>query len=235
MRIIICDDDSTIIEHLSKLLTIFFKKHNLKVPDIVAYESGEELLSDTCEKDIVFLDIEMPGLNGIFVGNELKKQNNSIIIFIITSYMEYLDDAMKFHVFRYLSKPIDKQRLFRNMNDALNLYSTNTKTIPIETKEGVYTLNAMDIVCIEAIGRKVIIHTTTNDLLSIRTLKYWQENLPHQLFVQSHRSYIVNMAHINSFDHQLIYLSNSKVTAYLTRRNYTNFKNTYLLYLESFR
>ena len=66
----------------------------------------------------------MPGLNGIYVGKELKEKNKNTIIFIITSYVEYLDDAMRFHVFRYLSKPLDKQRLFQNMKDAIQLYKS---------------------------------------------------------------------------------------------------------------
>lgn len=72
----------------------------------------------------------MPGFDGIYVGNELKKQNESAIIFIVTSHLEYLDAAMRFHVFRYLSKPIDKQRLFQNLDDALELYySINQKSL----------------------------------------------------------------------------------------------------------
>ena len=68
----------------------------------------------------------MPGMNGIYVGNELKKSNPAVIIFIVTSYSEYLDEAMRFHVFRYLSKPLEQQRFFRNMQDAVNLYHTST-------------------------------------------------------------------------------------------------------------
>lgn len=72
----------------------------------------------------------MSGFDGIYVGNELKKQNESAIIFIVTSHLEYLDAAMRFHVFRYLSKPIDKQRLFQNLDDALELYySINQKSL----------------------------------------------------------------------------------------------------------
>ena len=93
------------------------------------------LLADAMDKDIVFLDIEMPGLNGIYVGNELKNKNPNIIIFIVTSYSEYLDDAMRFHVFRYLSKPVDPNRLFRNLKDAIELYNTTVTKIPIETKK----------------------------------------------------------------------------------------------------
>ena len=47
------------------------------------------------EKDIVFLDIEMPGMNGIYVGNELKKVNRNVIVFVVTSYSEYLEDVYK--------------------------------------------------------------------------------------------------------------------------------------------
>ena len=52
----------------------------------------------------------MPGMNGIYVGNELKKSNPAVIIFIVTSYSEYLDEARRSHVSRYLSKPLEQQR-----------------------------------------------------------------------------------------------------------------------------
>lgn len=114
MRILICDDDESIVKQLEKYIAEFFNHGKIKVPEIQSYNNGEALLSDTNNKDIVFLDIELPGVDGIFVGRELKEKNHNAIIFVITSYDEYLDDAMRFHVFRYLSKPLDKQRLFQS-------------------------------------------------------------------------------------------------------------------------
>ncbi len=110
MRILICDDDPLIIEQLQKFIESFFKSNHIKCPELVSFTSGESLLADSEEKDLVFLDIEMPGMNGIYIGNELKKANKNVIIFVVTSYSEYLDDAMRFHVFRYLSKPLDRSR-----------------------------------------------------------------------------------------------------------------------------
>ena len=101
----------------------------------------------------------MPGINGIYVGNELKKANDRIIIFIVTSYSKYLDEAMRFHVFRYLSKPLEQQRFFRNMKDAVALYNAINIKVPIETKQGIHTLPASSIIMIEAQGRKVTVHT----------------------------------------------------------------------------
>ena len=235
MRIAICDDNTIFAEQLKKFILEFFDKQSVKVPDISIFTSGESLLSDSAEKEIVFLDIEMPGMNGIYVGNELKRANKNTIIFIVTSYMEYLDEAMRFHVFRYLSKPIDKQRLFRNLRDALNLYVNSSIKIPIETKSGVYTVFASDIISVEATGRKVVVHTTTKDYDSIHNMQYWYDLLPQNNFFQTHRSFIINLKHVTEFDRTLIYLYNRQFEAYLTRRKYTSFKDAYLLYLESMR
>lgn len=75
MYIAIYDDDLLIIEQVQQYLTEFFIKNNLAVPEIICYSSGEELLSAQNLPDILFLDIEMPGLDGIFTGRELKQKN----------------------------------------------------------------------------------------------------------------------------------------------------------------
>lgn len=235
MRILICDDDPFIIEKLQKYLKSYFDHAHLKCPEIVCFSNGEALLADTGEKDILFLDIEMPGMNGIFIGNELKRKNENIIIFVVTSYSEYLDEAMRFHVFRYLSKPIDKQRLFRNLKDAMDLYHSRTVMIPIETKQGVQTLPVSSIVMVEAQGKRVIVHTTLRDFQSVHTIQYWIEQLPKNRFFQTHRSFIVNYEHVTDFDHMLVHLANGQFDAYLTKRKYSDFKDAYLLYLESTR
>lgn len=235
MRIAICDDNPLIREQLEKLIRDFFAKNQLKCPEIVVFPDGEALLSDKSEKDIVFLDVEMPGLDGIFVGRELKRANKNTIIFIVTSFVEYLDDAMRFHVFRYLSKPLEKYRFYQNMADALQLYNTFVAKIAIETKDGVYTVSSSEILAVEAQRRKILVHTTSRTLESTQGMSYWLKELPKNCFFQSHRSFIVNMAHITAFDHDVIYLFHNQYRAYLTRRKYTDFKEAYLLYLESSR
>ena len=235
LQIFICDDDNIIVDKLQKYIIEYFKQRKLKVPKIFTYNNGEDLLHDSSDKDIVFLDIEMPGLNGILIGQELKQRNKNTIIFIITSFTEYLDDAMRFHVFRYLSKPLDKQRLFQNMNDALELYnSTNTK-IPLETKDGVYTVSASDIIFIEGRKRTIHVYTTQREYIVIPKMSYCVTTLDSPCFFQSHRSFIVNMQYVTNFDHSLIHLYNDQYTAYLTRRKYSDFKEAYFLYLESTR
>lgn len=235
MRILICDDDLTITQQLQRYIVEFFESSKLKVPEIMTFDHGEELLAAATANDIVFLDVELPNKSGIYVGRELKENYQNLIIFIITSYMEYLDDAMRFQVFRYLLKPLDKQRLFRNMKDAILLYNSTNINVSIETKENVYTINVSDIILVEAQGRTVTVYTPNSDYVVINNMAHWVQTLNMPCFFQSHRSFIVNMKYVSKFDHSLIHLCNNKYTAYLTRRKYSQFKDAYFLYLESTR
>ena len=160
-----------------------------------------------------------------------------LLFVIVTSYSDYLDEAMKFRVFRFLSKPIDKNRLFYNLKDALYQYSIDTITIPIETDSGVIVCTADEILCFEGKQRKTVVHTLDGNYLSIKGIEYWHENLDIPCMYSSYRSYIVNMKYVRSFDKTVISLRyrNQSVDAYLARRKYVDFKRKYMLYLESMR
>ena len=235
MKIVCCDDDINIGNQLKEYLQLYFESITAPFPEFCFYNSGEDLLKYTDEIDIAFLDVEMPGLNGIQLGEELKRRYPNIIIFIVTSYPDYLDDAMRFQVFRYLSKPIDKNRLFRNMKDALFKYSTLSRKIQIETKNQVTMVYTRDIVLVEAKERKVFVYTKDKIYEAIQKMDFWIEKLPSNSFFQTHRSYIVNLRFVSHFDNTLIHLCNDRFTAYLTRRKYVSFKNAYIMYLESLR
>ena len=235
MRILFCDDNPEIVELLQSVVSEYFEQHSLPCPEYASYTSGDALVQAEERADIAFLDVEMPGLNGIQVGAMLKEKNPSIKILVVTAYPDYLDEAMKFHVFRYLSKPIDKERLFRNLKDALYQYNMESREYPIETESGVYVVRAEEILCAEAAMRKVVIHTTAGDFPSTKPMSYWQETLTLPCFHQTHRSYIVNMRFVSTIekDRVLLKQGTASMYAYLTRRKYTAFKQAYLLYMES--
>lgn len=235
MRILFCDDDQLIIEQLQKYVLDFFKSMGGLIPDFAVYNSGDKLIQHETVADIAFLDVEMPGISGIHVGAKLKNYNPKIKIFIVTSYPDYLDEAMRFQVFRYLSKPIDKNRLFRNLKDALYQHNLETREYAISTNDGVFTKRAEDIICIEAAQRKVLVHTSTGILISTHTMDYWKQMLTLPCFFSTHRSFIINMRFVSSIGKDKILLKSGSILkeAYLTKRKYTLFKDTYLMYLES--
>jgi two-component system LytT family response regulator len=238
MRILLCDDDPVVLQQMERLLKKYFQKMGIKPPQIVSYLSGEKLLESHDTGEIAFLDVEMPGISGIYTGERLKKVNPRIKIFILTSYMDYLDEAMKFHVFRYLSKPVDEKRLFRNMKEALYQIEMETEPISIETKNGVIIRQAEDIIYIETDHRKTKIITVDQVHETVQTIRDWKSLLQIGCFFQTHRSFIVNMRYVTSFAKDTVTLTGpggQAYTAYLTKRNYSLFKNAFYLYLESTR
>lgn len=222
---------------LKKYVGDFFEKAGGKQPEYAAYTCGDELLANETKADIAFLDVEMPGKSGIHVGARLKELNPRIKIFIITSYPDYLDEAMRFQVFRYLSKPIDKTRLYRNLKDAMYQYSIDTKEFAINTRDGILTRTAEEIVCVESLTRKAAIYTVSETIITADSMEHWRTELTLPCFYSTYRSFIINMKYVSSIQKDLVILKyNGKVKgAYLARRKYTDFKDTYLLYLESTR
>ena len=235
MRILFCDDDSEILSQLHGYVAEYFAHIGGFMPEYEVYASGELLLEKETSADIVFLDVEMPGLSGIHVGAELKKRNPSCKIFIVTSYPDYLDEAMRFQVFRYLSKPIDKNRLFRNLKDAIYQHTMETREYPVITETGMVVLRADEIICVEATQRKCFLHTTRGIYVSNETMEYWKKTLSLACFYATHKSFIINMRYVCEIQKDTILLRYDGVEkeAYLAKRKFTQFKDAYLFYLGS--
>ena len=235
MRILFCDDNPTLTTTLHSYVSEYYRNIGGLEPEYASYLSGDELLENEMSADIAFLDVEMPGVSGIHVGAKLKERNPYIKIFIVTSHPDYLDEAMRFQVFRYLSKPIDKSRLFRNLKDAMYQHAMEAKAYPILTESGLFVKRADEIVCVEVQKRKCIIYTTQGVLVSSETMEYWKRTLSLPCFYSPHKSYVINMSYVCEIRKDTIllrYKGKDKV-AYLARRKFTQFKDTYLLYLES--
>lgn len=235
MRILFCDDNSAILTQLQQYVREFFENIGSLMPEFASYQNGVTLLNNEYSADIAFLDVEIPGINGIQLGARLKMQNPKIIIFIVTSYPDYLDEAMKYQVFRFLSKPIDKARLFRNLKEAIYQYNINTHEYPIVSSDGVVTYRAEDIICAETAHRKVLIYTTNKVIKSFENMDYWKNIFTLPCFYSPHRSYIINMRYVCQITKDTITLrfSGQQKDVYLARRRYTDFKDTYLFYMES--
>ena len=110
-----------------------------------------------------------------------------------------------------------------------------SREFPIVTNEGVFVRRAEEIICVEATQRKVLVHTIDGALQSTQNMEYWRQTLTLPCFYMTHRSYIVNLHFVNSIHKDTILLKyrGREMTAYLTRRRYTAFKDTYLWYMES--
>lgn len=234
MKVLICDDEQKIIDEVTELLNKIKKLRNLSF-ELTSHNCGEDVLKDNGKYDIAFVDIEMPGINGLSVSKHLQKTNSNIIIFIVTSFHAYLDDAMDLNVFRYLSKPLDENRFMKSMNIAIDIYHKSTQYIVAETCDECFHIFTKDILYITIENRKSSIITKDQKLVTRKNFDYWKKQLAeYDYFAQPHYSFIVNLKNVTHFSKTNIILSaNGKEyqNVPISRRYYSSFKEAFYKYV----
>ena len=133
MKIAICDDNENIIEELKDIIQEFFSAKNIPL-ELYCFCNGKELISTGEKFDLAIVDIEMPEVNGIEAAKYVQQENENAVIIIVTSHQEYLDDAMDINVYRYLPKPIEKDRFIRGLEGAVVKYMKVSSPVIIETE-----------------------------------------------------------------------------------------------------
>lgn len=158
------------------------------------------------ETDLMFLDIKMPGLNGIDFVKTLK--NPPPVIFT-TAFSEFAVKSYELEAVDYLLKPITYDRFKKSINKffkqsagsepllSYTYFKVNGKLIRIEHDTIVYAQSIKDY---------VIIFTTKGDYITHMTMKYLAELLPSAMFQRVHRSYLIGIRFISGFDNQKLYL-----------------------------
>ena len=233
MKVLVCDDNPNIIIQICSYLSEISRNKNIHF-DISTYKDGDSVLSIRSGFDIAFIDIEMPGVNGLSVTKHLKHINNNIIVFIVTSFQGYLDDAMDLNVFRYITKPIDKNRFVKSMDTALHLYRHNTEQIIVDYFDECHTVHTIDILYLTIDNRKTKIVTKKAEYISIHKFEHWKKRLESfDYFAQPHYSFIVNLKNVTDFDKTDLYLSydNKKVKLPVSRNFYPSFKKSFYKYM----
>ena len=230
IKVLVCDDSIKITEQVSKLICNFEQKYKMEF-EVWIENSSEFILTKPEQFDIAIVDVEMPGISGLHLSKKLKSINPDIIIIVLTSFQSYLDSAMKIHVFRYLSKPIDKNRFYLNLKDALNEYRLISKTITIVNNDEVHLIKTKDILYIENQKYGSIICTKRGNFRTNKKPKELSLIIAQEhCFVHSHNSIIVNLQNVIDFDKKNIVLrknENELVTTYISQRKYSDFKKAF--------
>ena len=203
MRILICDDDTLIIEQLQKYIESYFESNHLKCPELVSFTSGESLLADKNEKDIVFLDIEMPYLSGLELLASLAHPPHVIIT---SAYEQYALKGYELDVTDYLLKPISFDRFLKAVNKVHGLLQQEkwpdeaNNFIFVRSDRQMHKVLFKDILVVEGLENYVCIYTESTKLLVRSTMKRMIEALPGGVFQQVHKSYLINLEKIEMID-----------------------------------
>jgi DNA-binding LytR/AlgR family response regulator len=176
-----------------------------------SYSSAVEALKgiDTLAPDLLFLDIQMPDLNGMELAKLLNQQSHPPKVIFTTAYNHFALEGYKVDALDYLLKPFNYEEFLRAANKARNYLSMLTEGNASTTEEAYLFLKVeqhwvriafADIVYIESLKDYVKVHLqgASKPILSLSTLKALEDKLPPRLFMRIHRSFIVSLDKITS-------------------------------------
>ena len=233
MKIAVCEDEIEVQKMFAESIQKVCPN-----AEILCYLSGEALLEADEQIDILFLDIQMPGKNGMETARALRKRGMDTILIFVTVIEEYVFQAFDVGAFHYLVKPFEQEKFAEVLRNAIK-QKINKKANETEfpkkespclmiTTDGKHlTVNLKDIVYAEVFNRKIIIHTMDGEIEYYGKMKELEQKAG-ELFYRSHRAYLVNLGYITKYNATTIWLE--KGQALMAKQNYPEFVKRYLKY-----
>lgn len=228
-RIAVCDDSSFVLDEIKKII--------LNVPDISCridtYNRGDLLLKEHRCYDLIFLDIDMPGMGGIETARTIRKYDKKVKIVYVTSYRDFAAQAFSVHAFSYIMKPVSPEKIEAILSEAFEYSMEEEIPIQVEfdTTQGNVILNTKDIFYFEYINRKVRICIKGGDLFLKGKITDVYNKMHNFDFEMPHKSYVVNMYHIKSIVGNDIFMTNGD-RVFLSQKKASAFRQILCDYIE---
>ena len=230
MKCIIIDDEPLAREGMVDMVS----SHNdLKLLGAFKNISQAKLFLNSNTVDLIFLDIEMPGINGL----EFAKTIEDSMVIFATAYKEYAIDSYAVDAIGYLLKPILRSQFEKAVDKAFTFHKLieeggskrnemSTDFLFIKSERRYYKIQYEKILFIEGLKDYVVVHTANDKVITALNLKAIHEKLPKKHFLRVSKSYIVNESAIDSFDHYTIYIREHEIP--LSKVYQEDFYNSYI-------
>lgn len=216
IKCILVDDERILLNELYTLI-----EQTGKVQIVGAYQDPFKALKKIkhAKIDAVFLDIEMPKLNGIELAKRIAKISPNIQIVFVTAYEQYALKAFEVSAVHYLLKPITQDKLDEAITRVLRIQQMNTfnrniemptlvkdnsnriDRISVKDGDSTFIIKITDMLYLKSENRKTIIVTKIGSYRSRIALQTWENKLTDLGFARCHRSYIINTEYISKLIH----------------------------------
>ena len=199
LRIAVCDDEQAECELMEKYIREWAACRAYQAL-VLSFSGGEALLQAFFQKgfDLVLLDIQMQGTDGMSAARRIRAADPDAGIFFVTGYEDYLAEGYEVEAFRYLLKPLRREKLWEALDLFLIRRMRDQRYWTVETPEGQKRVALTEILYLESFGHTCLMHTLEECFLvkkGISEIEKELEILGLSVF-RTHRSYLVNLEHI---------------------------------------
>lgn len=216
----VCDDDRA----FCRKMTEYIKNYLLEV-EVREFNSGEALLKQQEKFDLIFLDVDMKGINGIETARRLRKKDKKVKIVYVTAYPDFVNYAFSVHAFGYLVKPITEEEIRNQLREAMDYQACEEQiqTIRLETEAGMEELAVKDIFYFEYMDRKIRAKTKKGQFTIRGSITRLGGKMEEYGFAMPHKSFSVNLYHVKAIRGYDIYMMDGSVLP-LSQKKSTQFR-----------
>lgn len=230
MNICVCDDDKSFLNQMCNLL------HELAPGNhVISFTSGFEMLNYVQSLgspiDILFLDMEMPGLNGLQTAAELRRSHPQMAVAVVTAYPQFAVASYDFLPIHYVLKPVSAKGIWRCLERARQFASDDV--LLIKTRDGVQFIQIHKIYAIESSGLRVCFTLEQQKVSVYQTLTYYENILIPKGFYRVHSGAIINLEYVITVNGSAVTLTNGR-TIYISRRKKTDFMTALLKWRKTY-
>lgn len=210
IRIAICDDEKYMSDQIQELACAFFGRRNREIA-IRRFSCGQELLEYDGQIDILFLDIQMKGMDGMETAKRLRAGKFRGFLIFITVLQEMVFQSFEVQAYDYLVKPIEEARFEKTMERLLaSMCSAGGSSLLVQKGYESRIIQKEDIVFCEIIDRKIYLNLASGEVVD-----YYEriENLETKLdsrFFRCHRSFLINLGHLRGYKNGTAYMDNGR-------------------------
>ena len=210
IRIAVCDDESYMSDHIKEMVCDFFRKKNREI-SIQSFLSGEDLLSYNGQIDILFLDIQMKGMDGIETARKLRDSKFRGFLIFITVLKEMVFQSFEVQAYDYLVKPVEEKQFEKTMERLYtSMQNASEDSLLVQKGYEGRIIREEEIVFCEIIDRKIYLNLASGEVVD-----YYEriENLETKLdnrFYRCHRSYLINLKHLKGYKNGTACMDNGK-------------------------
>ncbi|WP_455089602.1 LytR/AlgR family response regulator transcription factor [Peptoanaerobacter stomatis] len=202
INIAICDDISYVCEQINTYIQEFYIETEEQFEIYIANDA--ETLYEIMKKekiDLLFLDIELPDINGVEIGNYIRKkmQDDDMQIVYISGKQDYCRSLFDIRPMNFLDKPFTREDIHKQLKDYLKLCKKFFPTFSYKIGQDTFFQKIDEITYFEIVGKKIKMVTKAFEILFYADMNQIEKELDKFYFVQIHKSYLINMEKIEKY------------------------------------